>query len=328
MYMEKRVNECWIKNSDQSPSVTIITPVFNRRDVLPRTLDSVYRQTTRDFEYIIVNDGSTQDIDDVVIEFMNKADFPILYLKKENGGVHSARNVGIREARGKMVAFMDSDDEFTDDAIEMLTKIWDSIDDDKEAYLGIRTPVINEKGELQGKPFPNDINTLSLEESYNIFKKINSGVEHYGFRRVDIMKENLWPEPENVTFVTERIVWDILERKYRYYYTNYIPRIYHTEDNDSYIRSKKKSLQVLKNRHWNATYILNRDKIYTNSLKKRFVLNLQVCCFEKIIKRKGQVPPGEKLNHFGDRLLQILLYIPLIPISVFYQTYRLKDDLS
>ncbi len=325
--MEKRVNDHWARAEGKAPSVTIITPVFNRRDVLPRTLDSIYRQTARDFEYIIVNDGSTQNIDDIVIEYMNKVDFPVLYLKKENGGVHTARNAGIREARGEMIAFMDSDDEFTDDAIEKLSEIWNSFDGKREEYLGIRTPVVDENGKLQGEPFPENINSLSFEESYKIFEKMNSGVEHYGFRRADIMKENPWPEPKGVTFVTERILWGVLEKEYRYYYTNYIPRIYHTEDNDSYIRSKKKDLQALKNRHWNAAFLLNRYQIYERSFKERVILNLQVSCFGRIIKSRKQIPPGEKLIRPWDRVMQLLFFVPSIPIAAYYKSHRMKDGM-
>ncbi len=320
--METIANKLWAQNT--TPSITVITPVFNRRDVLQRTLDSVERQTTRDFEYIIVNDGSTQNIDDIVTEFMDKADFPVLYLKKENGGVHTARNAGIRRARGEMLAFMDSDDEFTSDALEMLLKIWREVPGDKSEYLGVRTPVVNERMEFQGQRFPKGINDLSAQESYAVYKRINAGAEHYGFRRRDIMQQHPWPEPENVTFVTERILWDVLEKEYRYYYTNYVPRIYHTEDEDSYIRRKKKNLQALKNRHWNACYLLNRPKVHPDGLRGRVVKNMQACCFSILIKKAGDIPPGEKLVRLSDRLLQLLMYIPGCLLASVYSSSRMK----
>lgn len=322
--MELIKNTLWENYDDKPLSVSVITPVFNRRDLLPRTLESVYCQTTRDFEYIIVNDGSTQYIDDIVTKFMGKADFPVLYIKKENGGVHTARNAGICAARGQMIALMDSDDEFTDDALEVLINIWNSIPGDHDEYLGIRTPVINEKGVVQGELFPDAINELPREESYAIFQRINAGVEHYGFRRADIMKANPWPEPENITFVTERILWGVLEKDYKYFYTNYVPRIYHTENEDSYIRRKKHSMQTIKNKHWNSSFILNRPQIYKDSIKNRLVMNLQVCCFSRIIRESGQNPPGEKLLFWGDRLLQLLMYLPGMIVAHLYKKQRME----
>lgn len=66
--------------SDENPLVTILTPVYNRRKVLPRALAAVESQTYRNIEYIIVDDGSAESIDDIVIPFAERVDFPVLYL--------------------------------------------------------------------------------------------------------------------------------------------------------------------------------------------------------------------------------------------------------
>ena len=190
--------------------------------------------------------------------------------------------------------------------------------------MGIRTPVVNEMGIVQGELFPDKINTLSAKQSYAIFRRINIGAEHYGFRRADLMKANLWPEPENITLVTEKIVWDVFENKYKYFYINYVPRFYHTEVDDSYIRRKTHGLQALKNKHWNACYILNRPHIYKDSQKNRLVMNLQVCCFARIIKKNGEIPPGEKITRFQDKLLQLLLYIPGIFAAYIYKRKKME----
>lgn len=92
--------------------MSVITPVFNRRDELPRALKTLESQTFRDIEHIVINDGSKEQLDDIIEEYMKRVDYPEAYITKENGGVHTARNAGIKISRGEMIAFLDSDDEF------------------------------------------------------------------------------------------------------------------------------------------------------------------------------------------------------------------------
>src|SRR5271154_3281360 len=92
-----------------APFFSVVIPAYNRARVLPGALDSVLQQTDQDFEVIVVDDGSTDDPRAVVEDFHDPR---IRYERKENGGGGSARNRGIDLARGRFVAFLDSDDVF------------------------------------------------------------------------------------------------------------------------------------------------------------------------------------------------------------------------
>jgi glycosyltransferase involved in cell wall biosynthesis len=88
------------------PSVSVIIPVYNRVELICQALSSVRAQTFRDFEVVVVDDGSTDSTAAVV-----KAHYPeVRLIQKENAGVSAARNRGIQEARGEWIAFLDSDD--------------------------------------------------------------------------------------------------------------------------------------------------------------------------------------------------------------------------
>lgn len=91
------------------PFFTVVIPVYNRRDELRAVLISLKDQTTTDFEVIVVDDGSTDDLSDVVEKI---TDYPITLIRQENLGGGAARNKGITNARGKYIAFLDSDDFF------------------------------------------------------------------------------------------------------------------------------------------------------------------------------------------------------------------------
>lgn len=86
--------------------VTTIIPTYNRKHKIEEAIKSVLDQKRSDVEIIVVDDGSTDGTE----EFLMEKNFPIKYIKKENGGVSSARNRGISEASGKYIAFLDSDD--------------------------------------------------------------------------------------------------------------------------------------------------------------------------------------------------------------------------
>ncbi len=100
------------------PKVSIIIPTFNRAHLLPRTITSVLSQTFKDFELIIVDDGSTDNTREIVKEFQ-KEDSRIKYIwQKNSGGPASPRNTGIKNSLGEYIAFLDSDDEWLPEKLE------------------------------------------------------------------------------------------------------------------------------------------------------------------------------------------------------------------
>ena len=92
------------------PKVSVIIPTYNRAHLIGRSIQSVLNQTYQDFEIIIVDDGSTDDTEDVIRNFN---DSRIIYIRhKENKGPSAARNTGIKASKGEFIAFQDSDDEW------------------------------------------------------------------------------------------------------------------------------------------------------------------------------------------------------------------------
>lgn len=90
--------------------VSIIIPVYNSEKYISKCLDSLVNQTYKDIEIIIVNDGSTDDSEKIIKEYINNYPNLIKYYKKKNGGLSSARNFGLRKVTGDYISFVDSDD--------------------------------------------------------------------------------------------------------------------------------------------------------------------------------------------------------------------------
>jgi glycosyltransferase involved in cell wall biosynthesis len=104
--------------------VSVIIPTFNRGDVLSRAIGSVLGQTYGDFELIVVDDGSTDHTKDLITSLTGT----IRYIIQSHKGVSAARNRGILESTGKLVAFLDSDDEWREDKLEKQVKLFESRD--------------------------------------------------------------------------------------------------------------------------------------------------------------------------------------------------------
>lgn len=102
----------------KEPFYSIIVPVYNVEKYLPQCVDSILRQTYEDFEVILVDDGAKDRSGEICDEFAAK-DERVSVIHKQNGGLSSARNAGIREAQGKYILFVDSDDYWSNNTMLM-----------------------------------------------------------------------------------------------------------------------------------------------------------------------------------------------------------------
>lgn len=108
-----------------NPLLSIITPTYNRGNLLNNCFESLCSQTDFDFEWIVVDDGSTDDTEEIMGYIVKKANpFSIYYVKKENGGKHTALNASHPYIHGRYVLIFDSDDKLTSDAVEVVRKEW------------------------------------------------------------------------------------------------------------------------------------------------------------------------------------------------------------
>lgn len=298
-------NKCW--NDDNLPFFTIITPLYNRRNTIERTMISVEKQTYRNFEYIVIDDGSTDSGDEIVREFMAKSDFPIMLVKKENGGVHTARNVGFQLARGELIVNIDSDDELLPNACETFLSAWKSIPiEDRIKYWQIKARCVSPEGKVCSPEFPENINQLPEDESRQLFQSITG--EQIGCRVSNIMKNNLFPTPKQVKFVQEGVVWRKLEEKYRTWCINDIVRVYYVDGNDRLTGTVKKSEQSCMNAMWNSMFFLNNSKLYISDFKNYCSTIFRFCLMRSILKCNHQdFIQLYKLTHRKDRFVQALL---------------------
>ncbi len=137
---------------------TVFTATFNRARVLHRVYDSLRTQTFRDFEWLVVDDGSTDGTGALVEAWRAEANFPIRYRYQENRGKHVACNRAVAEARGRFFLTLDSDDACVPQALARLNRYWEEIPErEQPGFSAVTVLCMDEAGRIVGDRFPRRI---------------------------------------------------------------------------------------------------------------------------------------------------------------------------
>jgi len=116
-------------------TLTVFTPTYNRAHTLSRTYDSLCQQSCKDFEWLIIDDGSKDDTQSNVNKWITEKKIDICYIYKENGGLHTAYNTAIANIDTELCVCIDSDDWMPDDAIEKVLTFWEKYGSDEVAGI-------------------------------------------------------------------------------------------------------------------------------------------------------------------------------------------------
>lgn len=205
---------------------TVFTSAYNREKKIHRVYESMKSQTFRDFEWLIVDDGSIDNTHQLVEKWQKEADFPIRYIWKENGGHHTAFDVGVSEAKGTLFLQLDSDDACFPNALEIFSEVWNSLPEPKEQFSGVTGHCVDEEGVIIGDKYPKDVmDSVSLEMHYKYHVK----GEKWGFNRTDLLRIHRFPMIEGVKWFPPNVVWYAIGRKYKTRYINKVLRTYYNE---------------------------------------------------------------------------------------------------
>ncbi len=215
---------------------SVFTPTYNRAHTLHRVYGSLKSQTFKNFEWIVVDDGSTDNTRELVNKWKTEASFPIRYFFQKNNGKHIAINKGVNLAKGKFFIIIDSDDAFVPQSLEKLYFYWNQIPQNQQQYYsGICVLCMTPDGKIVGDKFP----FSPFDTRGDVIKyKFKVKGEKWGMIRTEIMKEFPFPEKPLRTLYPELLVWRKISQKYLTRHINEPLRIYY-EDQPGYIRAKK-----------------------------------------------------------------------------------------
>ena len=175
-------------------TLTVFTPAYNRAHTIGRTYESLCRQTCKDFEWLIVDDGSSDGTRKLVENWIAERIIPIKYIYQDNQGMHGAHNTAYRNIDTLLNTCIDSDDYMPDDAVEKIINCWNESGSD--AVAGIIGLDVTEDGKVIGTKFPDSMKKTTLRGFYDVGGKGDKKLVY----RSDVIKQY----PEYPIFKGER----------------------------------------------------------------------------------------------------------------------------
>jgi glycosyltransferase involved in cell wall biosynthesis len=168
--------------------ITVFTPTYNRAYTLHKCYESLKKQSNKSFEWLIIDDGSTDNTKELVTKWKNEGFVSIRYIYKENGGMHSGYNIAYENITTELAVCIDSDDYMIDDAIETIISFWEKNKDD--GIAGIVGLNITQDGNLIGKPLPE----LKKMKVYDYYNRLGGKGDKKMVYRTDVIRPFRSPE--------------------------------------------------------------------------------------------------------------------------------------
>ena len=195
---------------ESRPRITVFTPAYNRAHTLPRTYESLKKQSNKNFIWLIIDDGSTDNTKELVEQWIHEYnEFEIQYIYKENGGMHTAHNVAYEHIYTELNVCIDSDDCLADEAIEKILTFWDC--HHHENYAGIIGLDSDLNGNIIGKDFGN-LKETTLSGYYNSGGKGDKKLVY----RTDIIKRYpQYPVFEGEKYVGLNYKYILIDQDYK-----------------------------------------------------------------------------------------------------------------
>lgn len=302
------------------PAITVFTPTYQRRETLDRVYRSLDNQTFEPdrFEWIIVDDGSTDGTREMVRKWAKRADFSIRYIWQENGGKHRAINQGVKESAGELFACLDSDDACTPTALEQIWGRWTEAQVTESRKLaGVIARCQDPRGLPIGPPFPLSSSIAYAELTYCQRHRWES----WHVPRVETLRRHPFPNGPRGRYVPESTVWNAVAEPWAL--LDSPVRIYHTgighdrSDRISNVQSVEQNAEGLLLRHqsllshsWRVFACARMDFLTAACMMTRFALasgRSPRQAIHGVTDRRGRVlcwvtwPVGAAL-HARDRL--------------------------
>lgn len=285
-------------------TLTVFTPTYNRAYILKQCYDSLCRQTCKDFVWLIVDDGSSDNTKELVDSWLEKDNgFEIRYTYKENGGMHTAHNKAYELIDTELNVCIDSDDYMTDNAVEIIINEWNK--NKSEDLAGLIGLDAFENGQIIGDKFPNDLYSTTLYDFYYKLKKKGDKKIVY---RSELSKLYPYPVFEGEKYVGLAYKYYKLDQKYKLKTLNQVLCIVEYREDGS---SKNMIKQYIKNPKGFAFYRKENMKNPNASLIYKIKESIHYVSSSMISKNK---------NYIKESPCK-LLTITFIPIG--YLLYKL-----
>ncbi|HDL8056218.1 TPA: glycosyltransferase family 2 protein, partial [Yersinia enterocolitica] len=212
------------------------TPTFNRAHVLKRCYLSILEQDRDDIEWLIIDDGSTDNTAEVVDSFKIENKLNIKYIYQNNSGKQAAWNKAVEKASGKYFIGVDSDDILVANSIKKLLSISTVFEDN--SIIGIRAISMNSE-----RMKPDSLYQYGHDAKKSWFDEFHSGIrgERIDFFKTEILRKYYYPVKQNVNFIPEIWLYSTVSKEYLFYYSSIHVGIYFDDEKNN--RLSKSSIK-------------------------------------------------------------------------------------
>lgn len=289
------------------PLISILTPTYNRGKLLLPLYESLKNLTFEDFEWLIVDDGSEDDTEQYALSWIahniQNAEFPIRYIKKSNGGKHTAINRGVREANGELILILDSDDTLPADSLATIAQYYEQCKGYKDC-AGVCGLMAHHDGQLIGTGFSKE----PMYESALQFRYAEKGnvtgdlLEVY---KTSVMREFPFPEIENEKFCPESLVWNRIANKYKLFCFNKV--VYYRDYLEGGLTSKIVRIRMNSPIASTMTYAEMLD--YNISLKWKIRSAINYWRFKYCISNKSLKAPAVKWYWKVFQIIGLIMHL-------------------
>ena len=280
---------------EQNGLLTIFTPTYNRAYILEKLYVSLCKQTVSAFEWLIVDDGSTDNTESLVSEWMNENKIVIRYIKQGNGGKQRAHNTGVENARGELFVCVDSDDYVTDNFAEAHLMKLSKIRGDT-TIAGIVSLQAHSDGNPIGTYFPEGLKKTTLLDLYGKHKfKGDATLAYY----TSVLKQYPFKVADGEKFIGETYVYSQIDQKYE---LSILPEI------------------LLIKEYLPDGYTTNVRKLTKKNPKSYMMLKRQAIVFSTTLKEKYEntilygvgchIAHVNMITDAPDKVAAILMYLP------------------
>ena len=275
-------------------TLTVFTPAYNRAHTLPRTYESLLKQNNKDFIWLIIDDGSSDNTEELVREWQSRENgFEIEYIKKENGGMHTAHNTAYENIHTELNVCIDSDDCMADGAVKKILSKWSQIRD--KGYAGIiALDADMNTGNIIGKGFPEGMTETTLSGYY---AQGGAGDKKLIYRTDVINQYPPYPVFEGEKYVALAYKYRLIDQDYKLAVLNEVVcNVEYQLDGSTgtmwkqYLKNPKgfafwrkvcmtypesKKRLIIDNIHYVSSSILARNKAFIKESPTKF---LTICC--------------------------------------------------
>lgn len=299
-------------------TVTILTPTYNRCAKLPKLYESLCAQSNRDFEWLVVDDGSTDNTRDLIGGYEGTAPFTIRYVYKENGGKHTALNQGIGMIDSELTFIVDSDDYLAPDAIEIVLRYHEKFIGKKESekLCGYSFLRAYSDGRVNVREFPVDeaIDTYRQQRINN--NLLGDKAEVY---YTDILKKYPFEVFEKERFMPEDAVWMKMSGPYNMVHINKVT--YYCDYLEGGLTKTGRKMKV-----FSPYGMMYRSAVYLNDPDVKFKVKVKMMLLYQVYsvfaqKRdkelkvsKAAVAEKRKRCRHDSKALAAVLWLPAMAI--------------